>query len=491
MKLKLFLLSSIIAISLAVVLLLLQTLQNASSTATAGSETRVPPSYADQDREHHSASNSVLLNQSYSTATLLLEDTGGRTVELSSTLDHLGRFSILVEGDTYYLWLNSEKREPLPYMGVEHRFESQDRLVWRNRAETNLAIEGGGSYKFVMGIRKVIKDGVIYEGWEEYFYEWSMGWAFAVRYITSTNGITWTAVNQPSLVGARWPEVIREGNTYHMWTRTDVDASHPEVPKALRYRSSTDGGSGWGHWLTGGYPVTVDGGALEELKAVSRVRQSSDGNTFQLFYVNEDRIDMATSTNGITFTAQVTNVVDLALVLPDMQHVLDFEVVDFAGEDWFYFVYRDRDGVDHIAVSRPDNKDIYLPLVMRNYKPPIGLPLHIGDPIPTRSVAHQGEVFYTKVLRMPEELPTGGNFYFSSQPNVVAEVLVDDELAILSGGVEVYSYNFSPGGSPTPAILEAPRSMMEQLAGKTITVEYRDVYGSFVGASDMWLIWVP
>ncbi len=141
-------------------------------------------------------------------------------------------------------------------------------------------------------------------------------------------------------------------------------------------------------------------------------------------------------------------------------------------------------------VFRLDHQ-VYLPLVLRNYKPPIGFPLRIGDPIPIRPVAHQGEVFYTKVLRMPEELPTGGNFYFSSQPNVVAEVLVDDELAILSGGVEVYSYNFSPGGSPTPAILEAPRSMMEQLAEKTITVEYRDVYGSFVEASDMWLIWVP
>ncbi len=68
---------------------------------------------------------------------------------------------------------------------------------------------------------------------------------------------------------------------------------------------------------------------------------------------------------------------------------------------------------------------------------------------------------------------------------------MDDELVILSGGVEVYSYNFSSSGSPTPAILEAPRSMMEQLAGKTITIEYRDVYGSVVEASDMWLIWVP
>jgi len=133
----------------------------------------------------------------------------------------------------------------------------------------------------------------------------------------------------------------------------------------------------------------------------------------------------------------------------------------------------------------------WLPLVMRNYKPPIGFPLHIGDPILTRPVDHQGEIFYTKALRIPGELPTGGNFYFSSQPGIVAPVLVDDELALLSGGIVVYSYNFSSGGSPTPAILEVPRSMLEQLAGKIVTIEYRDVYGSVVEASDMWLIWTP
>lgn len=132
-----------------------------------------------------------------------------------------------------------------------------------------------------------------------------------------------------------------------------------------------------------------------------------------------------------------------------------------------------------------------LPLVLRNYGSS-GFPaLHIGDPIPARPVDHQGEVFYTKVLRIPGQLPSGGKFYFSSEPNVVTEVLVDDELAILLDGFVVYSYNFSFGGSPTPAIVEVPRSMIEQLAGKTVTIEYRDVYGSVVEASDIWLIWVP
>ena len=124
--LSLFLLSSIIATSLAVVLLLLQTLQNVSSTATASSETSMPPGHTDQDREHHSVTNSTLLSQSYSTATLLLEDMRGRTVELSSTLDHLGRFSILVEGDAHYLWLNSEKRRPMPHLFLSSNSDTQN-----------------------------------------------------------------------------------------------------------------------------------------------------------------------------------------------------------------------------------------------------------------------------------------------------------------------------------------------------------------------------
>ena len=124
--LSLFLLSSIIATSLTVVLLLLQTLQNVSSTATASSETSMPPSHIDQDREYHSVTNSTLLSQSYSTVTLLLEDMGGRTVELPSTLDHLGRFSILAGGDAHYLWLNSEKRRPMPHLFLSSNSDTQN-----------------------------------------------------------------------------------------------------------------------------------------------------------------------------------------------------------------------------------------------------------------------------------------------------------------------------------------------------------------------------
>jgi len=139
----------------------------------------------------------------------------------------------------------------------------------------------------------------------------------------------------------------------------------------------------------------------------------------------------------------------------------------------------------------PPGNYLYLPLIVYNYTPPITFPLHIGDAIPVRAVAYQGEVFYTNSVQIPDELPSGGHFHFSSQRDTVASVVVDDELAILLDGAEVVTYDFSTSGSPEPAIPEVPRTTMEQLAGQTVTIEYRDIYGRTIGASTTWLIWSP
>ena len=144
-----------------------------------------------------------------------------------------------------------------------------------------------------------------------------------------------------------------------------------------------------------------------------------------------------------------------------------------------------------VAVTVPESYYLYLPLIVYNYTPPVTFPLHIGDAIPVRNVAYQGEVFYTTAVQMPNELPSGGHFYFSSQRDAVAEVLVDDALAVLLNGAEVFTYDFSAGGPPEPAIVEVPRTTMEQMAGRTATIEYRDVYACVVEASAMWLIWTP
>ena len=43
----------------------------------------------------------------------------------------------------------------------------------------------------------------------------------------------------------------------------------------------------------------------------------------------------------------------------------------------------------------------------------------------------------------------------------------------------------------TPEIVEVPRSVAEEMAAGGTTLEYRDVYGGVVNASEVWFIWVP
>jgi hypothetical protein len=427
----------------------------------------------------------------YGTATLLMEDLGGGSiVELAPAHDNdqLYSFYILPEGDTYYLWLNSVT---YPDYGIEQRLESEDGLVWHDRTNTNL--EGPpGAYMRVEGLCTVIKDEGIYEGWEQYYYEWSYGWGHAHRYVTSTNGITWTVVNQPTLIGSVWANVIKVDDTYHMWAGVHFDPNYSDHPQPLRYRTSSSGGTGWGNWETGGETVTIDGEVLER-RPYPLVRRLADG-TYQLFYHISalPEIHLATSSDGVHFTTVISSLVNAEEVLPPssaFQYLREFVVVDVKGEDWIYFVFQDQENVYHLAVSRPAYYT-HLPLVLQDY-PSNAFPLHIGDAIPTRSAAYQGETFYSTTLQIPNELPASGHFYLSSLPDAVAEALVDDKLAIVLTNDDIFVFNFSTSGYPEPAIVEIPRAVMEQMSGQTVTVEYRDVYGSLVGANAMWLIWIP
>jgi hypothetical protein len=84
------------------------------------------------------------------------------------------------------------------------------------------------------------------------------------------------------------------------------------------------------------------------------------------------------------------------------------------------------------------------------------------------------------------ELPAGGHFYFSSEPTRLAPVAVDDELAVFIGGEERYVLFLTYS-----KIVELQRSLLEQWSGQTVTVAFRDRYGSVVGSSPVWLIWEP
>jgi hypothetical protein len=441
--------------------------------------------------------------QYYSKAIPLLENQGATMIELlpayagtpNSWQNRFGTFKILKEGDNFYLWIgsvvhiNGNLSNP---SSVEQRFESRNSLVWCNRTNTNLT--NSGSYKLVWGLREVIKNGSTYEGWDEYYYEWSAGWGRAIRYVTSTNGINWNVVNQPALIGATSPSMIKQGSTYRMWQSPSADPGFHNGDWSLRYRTSSNPGSGWGDWLTGGTIVKLDGiNITPTFDSPSRVRQLADGS-YQLFYQNGAHISLATSNNGISFTTQISNLLTLTQTLPPTySYLLNFDIVDVGGEDWFYLLYCSEyvaQCIDsHIAVSRPIRTTplqlVYLPIIVANQLFSSDFPVHIGNPIPARPVIHQGEVFFSRQVRIPQIIPPTGRFYFSSQPNLPANIFVDDVMVVLDNGNEVFSYFGNQ-----PGIAEVPRSVIEQMAGKIVTIQYRDLYGFEVEASEMWLIWV-
>ncbi|MCL4299362.1 MAG: DUF11 domain-containing protein [Anaerolineae bacterium] len=660
MKLNLFIrLHFVITLPLVILSGVLLTITH-SPTPAQGSEMRYPPTergdvtidFAAPDMQLHVITNTanprcddptlappvIPAGQYYGRAIPLLEEVGGSAIELlpayaaipSTFQNKFGPFKILKEGDIYYLWIGSNVHKDSNYSAnpssIEQRFESLNGLVWCNRTNTNLSISG--AYKYMWGLRSIIKNGNTYEGWEEYLYEVSAGWGQAIRYVTSTNGISWTVVNQPALVGSALVSVVNDKSMYEMWIRPDADSSFYNGSRALRYRTSSTPGSGWGNWQTGGIIVKViDGTNIKEVDQRNRVRRFSDG-TYELFYREGSYIKLATGTNGITFTTQISNLLDISQTLPITSLSLDdFDVVDVGGEDWFYLTYCTQVAnpyciSSHIAVTRPIHRseltltksvtpttvhpgdvltytltfsntgpdtasgvvltDIlpsaltnpvvnsnvaitdtgsllryvwrvqnlppgingvititakvtptwnsginftniatitttaietdtsnnaasatssvtrtatlrayaYLPAIISKW-PPVTFPIHIGDAIPRRPVHQKGEIFYSQTIQLPDQLPSGGHFYFSTRPDLVTKVLVDDQVIVLLNKFQVFAYDFSTSGSAKAALVEMPRTLIQQLAGKTVTIQYRDLYDIEVKATDMWLIWVP
>ena len=311
--------------------------------------------------------NPQVTQPQYTTADVLLEDLGGPPVELlpANISGHnlLRLFSILQDGGTYYMWLNtSDDLGGSSWPGVEQRFESQDGLVWQNRTTTNLT--HNAAWKFAAGLRGIVKNGNTYQGWEQYHYEWSSGWGFAMRYVTSSDGINWTVVNEPGLIGTFYLSVIQDGATYRMWAHPHGDSNFPGS-RSLRYRTSNSPGTGWGHWQTGGTEVNLDGTG-NNLNRLTRVRQGP-GGTYELFYVAPLlHLNKAVSSDGINFTTVITGMIDFNEVMPTIasNQLLDFQVVDVNGEDWIYFSYCEAfDAIprctdSNIAVSRPDYAEI-------------------------------------------------------------------------------------------------------------------------------------
>ncbi len=120
-------------------------------------------------------------------------------------------------------------------------------------------------------------------------------------------------------------------------------------------------------------------------------------------------------------------------------------------------------------------------------------PILIGQLIPIGPVTTPGETYYLTSISIPAQIPTNGRYYLSASPSQVEPIVVDDELVMHINTTVHFSYQFSnPGDSvPTPAIVEVPLHIMQTFNGQTVFVSYRDIFGNSVGATEIWLMWVP
>jgi PKD repeat protein len=124
--------------------------------------------------------------------------------------------------------------------------------------------------------------------------------------------------------------------------------------------------------------------------------------------------------------------------------------------------------------------------------PDQGFPISVSKTIVWGPVQKKGEIYFTASVNIPDQLPEGGSFYLSSRPDEPAETLIDDELSFFLCEQVIWGHNYAPGCvGLEPAIVEIPRETMEEMAGRTLTIQYQDVCGGSVGAKPVWLIWVP
>ena len=107
-----------------------------------------------------------------------------------------------------------------------------------------------------------------------------------------------------------------------------------------------------------------------------------------------------------------------------------------------------------------------------------------------RPATQIGEVFFTTSVALPALHPTG-SYQLSASPTTAGPVVVDDEIALLLNGQELFVHNFVGANGIEPAVVPIPRTIMAQLAGQTVTIVLRDVQGGNIGASAIYLRWVP
>jgi hypothetical protein len=149
----------------------------------------------------------------------------------------------------------------------------------------------------------------------------------------------------------------------------------------------------------------------------------------------------------------------------------------------------------YVSLYVPEVK-VYLPLVFKSEPPPPPAITPLMDEalpeISSRPVTAQGETFYANPLALNvTALPTGGAFYFSAAADSLQPLVVDDVIALVKNGNTIFDYNFAESGPVVAAVVPVPRAVVEEILAGGVVLEYRDLYGGNVAASQAWLIWVP
>lgn len=281
------------------------------------------------------------------TFVILQEEKDGQILPLEPSFGRFGNFALLQEDKTFYLWLSSYQNKDLPRQGIEQRLESLDGLLWLNRTDTNLQQVDSNPRKHLTGMRSIVKQNGLYQGWEMYYYESSWGWADAVRYVTSVDGLNWQVHEQPALRGAKWVQVFYINDVYQMWASTNVDLHvYPNELEILRFRISEQPGTNWGDWQDGGIVVTVDNVPINTQYFVRYVNER-----YEIYYRDNSRIYRAVGMDGHTFLLE-EGVLDVGDWLPEAK-IGTFAVVTIQGSDRVYFSYYDALGKWGIAVAMP------------------------------------------------------------------------------------------------------------------------------------------
>ena len=136
----------------------------------------------------------------------------------------------------------------------------------------------------------------------------------------------------------------------------------------------------------------------------------------------------------------------------------------------------------------PAAQRIYLPLIVA-----ASTLVGVVNPaaVPVQPVTTPGMIYWTAQITLPGALPTTGHYVISARSDGVSPAVVDDGIVLRVGTTELFSYDYRINGWPQPQVVTIPLATLAPWAGQAITVQFRDIHGSLIGASPVYLLWVP